>query len=68
MTLKLMKNLLCPALAVCILISCQNKNQVEPKKMDFDDIDMSITPFYEAFNVEPGDKNYKPESERIRIW
>lgn len=29
---------------------------------------MSFTPFYEAFNVVPGDKNYKPESERIRIW
>lgn len=29
---------------------------------------MSFTPFYVAFNVIPGDKNYKPESERIRIW
>lgn len=29
---------------------------------------MNFTPFYKAFNVQPGDKNYKPESERIRIW
>ena len=29
---------------------------------------MNFTPFYEAFNVQPGDKNYKPESERIKIW
>ncbi|WP_416865721.1 MAG: M13 family metallopeptidase [Imperialibacter sp.] len=29
---------------------------------------MNFTPFYEAFNVQPGDKNYKPVDERIRIW
>ncbi|WP_151996580.1 MULTISPECIES: M13 family metallopeptidase [unclassified Imperialibacter] len=29
---------------------------------------MNFTPFYEAFNVQPGDKNYKPVEERIRIW
>ncbi len=29
---------------------------------------MNFTPFYEAFDVKPGDKNYKPESERIKIW
>ncbi|HRK54638.1 MAG TPA: M13 family metallopeptidase [Cyclobacteriaceae bacterium] len=29
---------------------------------------MNFTPFYEAFNVQPGDKNYKPEEERIKIW
>ncbi|WP_339816203.1 M13 family metallopeptidase [uncultured Imperialibacter sp.] len=29
---------------------------------------MNFTPFYEAFNVQPGDKNYKPIEERIRIW
>jgi len=28
----------------------------------------NFTPFYEAFNVQPGDKNYKPESERIKVW
>ncbi len=29
---------------------------------------MNFTPFYDAFDVQPGDKNYKPESERIKIW
>jgi putative endopeptidase len=29
---------------------------------------MSFTPFYKAFNVQPGDKNYKPEDERVKIW
>ena len=29
---------------------------------------MNIDAFYEAFNVKKGDKLYKPESERIRIW
>ncbi len=28
----------------------------------------NFTPFYEAFNVQPGDKMYRPESERVRIW
>jgi putative endopeptidase len=29
---------------------------------------MSAVPFYAAFNVQPGDKNYLPENQRIRIW
>jgi putative endopeptidase len=29
---------------------------------------MNFDPFYTAFNVQPGDKNYKAEDERIRIW
>jgi len=29
---------------------------------------MNFTPFYKAFNVQPGDKNYKPEDQRIKIW
>lgn len=29
---------------------------------------MNFEPFYKAFNVQPGDKNYKEESERIKIW
>lgn len=29
---------------------------------------MNFDPFYTAFNVQPGDKNYKAEEERIRIW
>jgi len=27
-----------------------------------------FTPWYNAFNVKPGDKMYKPVSERIQIW
>ena len=29
---------------------------------------MNFTPFYKAFNVQPGEKNYKSDSERIKIW
>ncbi len=29
---------------------------------------MNFTPFYTAFNVQPGDKMYKSENERITIW
>jgi putative endopeptidase len=29
---------------------------------------MNFTPFYEAYNVQPGDKNYRPEEERIKVW
>jgi putative endopeptidase len=29
---------------------------------------MSRPEFYKAFNVQPGDKNYKPEDQRIKIW
>ncbi|MBS1529559.1 MAG: M13 family metallopeptidase [Bacteroidetes bacterium] len=29
---------------------------------------MNFEPFYKAFNVLPGDKNYKAENERVRIW
>lgn len=29
---------------------------------------MSFAPFYKAFNVQPGDKNYLPEDKRIKIW
>ena len=29
---------------------------------------MNFTPFYEAFDVRPGDRNYRPEAERIKIW
>ncbi len=28
----------------------------------------NFTPFYKAFNVQPGEKMYKPEAERIKIW
>ncbi|MFZ1808416.1 MAG: M13 family metallopeptidase [Cyclobacteriaceae bacterium] len=29
---------------------------------------MNFAPFYEAFDLQPGDKNYKSEEERIKIW
>ncbi|MCO5936360.1 M13 family metallopeptidase [Mucilaginibacter sp. RB4R14] len=29
---------------------------------------MNFAPFYKAFNIQPGDKNYKAENERVRIW
>jgi putative endopeptidase len=29
---------------------------------------MNFTPFYKAFDVQPGQKNYKEEGERIKIW
>ena len=29
---------------------------------------MNFTPFYNAFDVKPGDRNFKPEEERIKIW
>ncbi|MCD0465245.1 M13 family metallopeptidase [Flavobacterium sp. ENC] len=29
---------------------------------------MNTTPFYEAFNVKPGDKMFLPKNERITIW
>ncbi|MDA0196265.1 MAG: M13 family metallopeptidase [Bacteroidetes bacterium] len=29
---------------------------------------MNFDPFYSAFNIQPGEKNYKPKSDRIKIW
>ena len=29
---------------------------------------MNFEPFYKAFNVQPGDENYKSEDQRVRIW
>ncbi len=29
---------------------------------------MNIDAFYDAFDVQPGDRLYKPEDERIKIW
>jgi len=28
----------------------------------------NIDDFYEAFNIKPGDKMYRPENERVKIW
>ena len=29
---------------------------------------MNFTPFYKAFNIQPGEMMYKPDSARIKIW
>jgi putative endopeptidase len=29
---------------------------------------MNFVPFYKAFNLQPGEKNYKPEDQRVKIW
>ncbi|WP_420581573.1 M13 family metallopeptidase [Reichenbachiella sp.] len=29
---------------------------------------MNFTPFYEAFDVKPGDENYRPLEDRVSIW
>jgi putative endopeptidase len=29
---------------------------------------MNFEPFYKAFNIQPGDKNYKAEDQRVKIW
>lgn len=29
---------------------------------------MNFAPFYKAFNLQPTDKNYKLENQRVRIW
>jgi len=29
---------------------------------------MNFTPFYTAFNVQPGEKMYVPDDKRIKIW
>jgi putative endopeptidase len=29
---------------------------------------MNLNPFYTAYGLKPGDKMYKPESERISVW
>ena len=45
-----------------------NTNQHSPAMWRVNGPLMSSAPFYKAFNVQPGDKNYKPEDERIKIW
>ena len=45
-----------------------NTNPHSPAKWRVNGPLMNFTPFYKAFNVQPGDKMYKPESERIIVW
>lgn len=45
-----------------------NTNPHSPAKWRVNGPLMNFTPFYNAFNVQPGDKMFKPESERIKVW
>lgn len=45
-----------------------NTNPHAPAKWRVNGPLMNFTPFYKAFNLKPGDKMYKPESERIVVW
>jgi putative endopeptidase len=45
-----------------------NTNPHSPAKWRVNGPLMNFTPFYKAFNVQPGDKMYKPENERITVW
>lgn len=45
-----------------------NTNPHSPAKWRVNGPLMNFTPFYNAFNVQPGDKMYKPEAERIKVW
>ena len=45
-----------------------NTNPHSPAKWRVNGPLMNFTPFYNAFNVQPGDKMYKPEPNRIVVW
>ncbi|MBC3787208.1 M13 family metallopeptidase [Spirosoma utsteinense] len=45
-----------------------NTNPHSPAKWRVNGPLMNFTPFYKAFNVQPGDKMYKPEQARITVW
>ena len=45
-----------------------NTNPHSPAMWRVNGPTMSCAPFYKAFNVQPGDKNYLPEDQRIKIW
>ena len=45
-----------------------NTNPHSPAKWRVNGPLMNFTPFYKAFNVQPGDKMYKPEKDRIVVW
>ncbi|WP_373515207.1 M13 family metallopeptidase [Persicitalea sp.] len=45
-----------------------NTNPHSPAKWRVNGPLMNFTPFYKAFNVQPGDKMYKPENQRIVVW
>lgn len=45
-----------------------NTNPHSPAKWRVNGPLMNFTPFYNAFGVQPGDKMYKPETDRIVVW
>jgi putative endopeptidase len=45
-----------------------NTNSHSPARWRVNGPLMNFTPFYNAFNVQPGDKMYKPENQRITVW
>ena len=45
-----------------------NTNPHSPAKWRVNGPLMNFTPFYNAFHLQPGDKMYKPEPERITVW
>ncbi|RRA98096.1 M13 family metallopeptidase [Larkinella rosea] len=45
-----------------------NTNPHSPARWRVNGPLMNFTPFYKAFHVQPGDKMYKPEKERITVW
>ncbi|GAB4026614.1 M13 family metallopeptidase [Spirosoma koreense] len=45
-----------------------NTNPHSPAKWRVNGPLMNFTPFYKAFNVQPGDKMYKSEKDRISVW
>ncbi|WP_026730506.1 M13 family metallopeptidase [Flavobacterium denitrificans] len=45
-----------------------NNNPHSPPNWRVNGTLMNTTPFYEAFNVQPGDKMFLPKKDRITIW
>ncbi|MBS1681509.1 MAG: M13 family metallopeptidase [Bacteroidetes bacterium] len=45
-----------------------NTNPHSPARWRVNGPLMNFTPFYNAFDVQAGDKMYKPENERITVW
>ena len=45
-----------------------NTNPHSPARWRVNGPLMNFTPFYKAFNLQPGDKMYKAEAERITVW